>query len=153
MTVEAWIGIGQLVLTGFLAIGGIVVLLLRRNADGTSQRQEKHGDKQQTQGETQAALGVRVDAMEDAFSKVADAMQRIARLEEWRLGVSPRIDDADATSRAVVTLVSENKTIFKRMDATDRKLDEQSAKIDALPRETAEYLRGLIRPIETRRVG
>lgn len=122
-----------------------------RNTDVTSRRIEKTGDRQGSISESLAALAARTSAMEEAYAKVADALQRIVRLEEWRGGVEPRIDEADQTSRAVITLVSENKTIFKRMDATDRKIDEQSDKMDALPRQTAELLRTMIRPIEPAR--
>lgn len=86
-----------------------------------------------------AAVEARVVNLEEDRSKIADALERLARMEERHAANSPRLDRADATADAMIALAEQMRTAFRRLDAF-------SAQLEDLPRQTARELRSLIRP-------
>ncbi len=139
--------IAGLVLTLVLAIIGglcaIIMALLKRNADGTTQRSEKTQDKQVSQGEVMAGVLARVSSLEDGHSKIADALDRLTRLEEFRLHAIPKLDEAEETARAQIAFGEQMKTVFKRIDGMSEQMNKQSEKIDNIPGAVVAELRTL----------
>lgn len=140
MAAADWIALGNIVLTALLAVGGIVVLLLRRNADGTSSRVEKHGDKQASQGETLAALRADINQLKSAGEKCDELDRDVAVLKDFKARAETKFDEVDDVTRAQERFGEQMRTVFKRLDGIDEK-------IDRIPQETAEKLRTMIRPV------
>lgn len=138
-------GVVILALIGFAAM--LIGKIFTRHQDQADQRDEDFGrskdrlrDRQGSQGETLASVSARVDGLQSVVDKVADALQRIARLEEWRTLAHARLDEADDTARSVVALTEQNKSIFKRLDVIDDKIEDT-------PRRTAAEILQHVRPV------
>lgn len=157
--VEVLLWAGGIGFSVFAGMCGVIGYLLSRDSQRRDRREERGEDefgrtrehlssKQAGQAETLAGVSARVDGLQSIIDKVADALERIARLEEWRSNSTRRLDDADDTGRVVVSLQEQNKTIFRRMDQTDDKIDQLAHEQADIPRRTAEMLRTMIRPVE-----
>lgn len=55
-------------------------------------------------------------------AKIVEILERLARIEEWRSASDERLDEADDTSRAVVQIGEQMRTVFKRMDCMPREV-------------------------------
>lgn len=98
-----------------------------RRHDRADARDEKQADEQHTQAVDLAAAEARIDAVEGAQNRLesavgalANAVERLARLEEWRMLAAPKIDEAELTARAVVGIGEQVKTLFARIDDMDK---------------------------------
>lgn len=127
-----------------LFMAGIIVAMIGSWAKGVIERFGKGAADQGAHNEALAGVVVRVGELERDRSKIADALDRLARLEEFRLHAAPRLDEADETARTLISFTEQVKSVGKRMDAlTDM--------MHALPGAVATELRGMIRPVQQQR--
>lgn len=80
-------------------------------------KQEKVVEKQSTQAEIMAGVLARVGQLETDRGLIASALDRLARLEEFRGHAMPRLEEAEATARGFIAMQEQIKTVFKRLDA------------------------------------
>lgn len=105
-----------------------------KRSDRIEDRVEHRADKQSTQGETLAGAVARIAALEVATAQIADAVQRIARVEEWRSIVAPKLEEVDLIGRAVAAMTEQIRTLFNRLDSLPRDTaDQLMARIKARP--------------------
>lgn len=154
LEIVLWVGgIAFAVITGLMGL--VLALAFRlwdRNRDENRDRDKSRertgdriGDKQGAQAELLAGYGARITQLEDDRGKIADALDRLARLEEFRIHASDKLEEAEATARSAIAFGEQMKTVFKRLDA----LTEQ---VTQLPRAVAAELRTMIRPAPGRGV-
>jgi hypothetical protein len=103
-------------------------------------------DRQSDQAEVMAGVVARLSQVEDGQSKLADALNRLTRLEEFRLHAMPKLEEAEETARTVIAFGEQMKTVFKRIDVMSEQMNKQSEKIDAIPDAVASRLRAMVRP-------
>lgn len=101
--------------------------------------------KQGAQGEHLAGVMARVSQLEDDRGKIAQALDRITRLEEFRIHSVPRLEEAEQTARTVVAFGEQMKSVFKRIDAMTEEMTSMSAAVQALPKAVKEELRSMVR--------
>lgn len=131
------IGVAFLIISG---MAGLIVTLVLRNADRTSRDGEGRNRKQASQGELMAGVLARVSQLEEGHSKIADALDRLTRLEEFRLHAMPKLDEAEETARTVIAFGEQMKTVFRRIDVMAEQMNK-------LPNAVATELRTLIRTV------
>lgn len=95
-----------------------------RAQDRGAARVDQTADKQTTQGELMAGAMARIGQLETDRSKIADALDRLARLEEFRIHAMPRLEEAEATARGFVGMQEQMRTVFKRLDAIPHEVVE-----------------------------
>lgn len=112
-------------LATFLATScvGLIAYIFTRQTQQTDRAQDRGAarvdqtaDKQSTQGEMMAGALARIGQLETDRSKIADALDRLARLEEFRIHAMPRLEEAEATARGFVGMQEQMRTVFKRLD-------------------------------------
>lgn len=160
-------GVGIAVPVTVAVIGGlcgIIILLLKRGADRRDdadrgregefrQTRERVTDKQAAQGELMAGVVARIGKLEDGYDKVADALDRLTRLEEFRLHATPRLEEAEETARTVIAFGEQMKTVFKRIDLMSEQMNKQSEKIDDMPDAVVTKLRHFVRTADAKQAG
>lgn len=167
-------GVGIAVPVTVAVIGGlcgIIILLLKRGADRRDdadrgregefrQTRERVTDKQAAQGELMAGVVARIgqletgqSKLEDGYEKVADALDRLTRLEEFRLHATPRLEEAEETARTVIAFGEQMKTVFKRIDVMSEQMNKQSEKIDDMPDAVVTKLRHFVRTADAKQAG
>lgn len=160
-------GVGVAVPVTVAVIGGlcgIIILLLKRGADRRDdadrgregefrQTRERVTDKQAAQGELMAGVVARIGKLEDGYDKVADALDRLTRLEEFRLHATPRLEEAEETARTVIAFGEQMKTVFKRIDLMSEQMNKQSEKIDDMPDAVVTKLRHFVRTADAKQAG
>lgn len=87
-------------------------------------RVDQTADRQSTHGEAMAGALARINQLEDDRAKIADALDRLARLEEFRIHAMPKLDEAERTARAFVGVNEQIKTIFNRLDSIPHEVVE-----------------------------
>ncbi len=95
-----------------------------------SSTKERLSDRQASQGELMAGVIARLSQVEEGQNKLADALNRLTRLEEFRLHAMPKLEEAEETARTVIAFGEQMKTVFKRIDAMSMEMNNQSAKLD-----------------------
>lgn len=83
-----------------------------RRADRGEARSDRASERQTEQGETIADAVARIASLEASNAQIADALQRLARIEEWRTLAGPKLDEVDRTANAVTALNERVKTLF-----------------------------------------
>lgn len=160
-------GVGIAVPVTVAVIGGlcgIIILLLKRGADRRDDAErgregefrhtrERVTDKQAAQGELMAGVVARIGKLEDGYDKVADALDRLTRLEEFRLHATPRLEEAEETARTVIAFGEQMKTVFKRIDLMSEQMNKQSEKIDDMPDAVVTKLRHFVRTADAKQAG
>lgn len=99
-----------------MAMGGFIGAGFVKRQERAESVDDRAAAKQTEQGETLAGAVARIAVVESAVVKVADALERIARIEEWQRNTGPRLDEADRTSRAIVAIDERVKTLFRLME-------------------------------------
>jgi hypothetical protein len=108
---------------GTSCVGLVLYIFTRQTAqtdratDRNDTRADRTAEKQGTQGELMAGVLARIGQLEADRSKIADALDRLARLEEFRIHAMPKLEEAEATARSFVAVQEQLKTVFKRLDA------------------------------------
>lgn len=152
LALVAWVVGIAIVIIGGLA--SLIVALALRNADRTARdgegrdresnhERERFTDKQASQGELMAGVLARVAQLEDGQSQIAEALNRLTRLEEFRLHAMPKLEGAEETARTVIVFGEQMKTIFRRIDTMTEQMNK-------LPAAVALELRSMIRPVQGR---
>lgn len=147
-------GVGVAVPVTVAVIGGlcgIIILLLKRGADRRDdadrgregefrQTRERVTDKQAAQGELMAGVVARIgqlesgqSKLEDGYEKVADALDRLTRLEEFRLHADPKLKEAEETARTVIAFGVQMETVRARLDLMGEQMNKQTEKINDMP--------------------
>lgn len=105
-------------LVTFLATScvGLVAYIFTRHTTRSDHAQDRGAEKQSTHGELMAGALARIGQLETDRSKIAEALDRLARLEEFRLHAMPRLEEAEATARGFVGMQEQMRTVFKRLD-------------------------------------
>lgn len=174
-TAQLWVAVIAIAVTVVIAIVGglvsVIVALLKRNADRSERHEEgREGelrqtrdrvtDKQATQGEVMAGVVARIgqlesgqNKLEDGYEKVADALDRLTRLEEFRLHADPKLKEAEETARTVIAFGEQMKTVFKRIDLMSEQMNKQSEKIDDMPDAVVTKLRHFVRTADAKQAG
>lgn len=104
-----------------------------RAHDRGAARVDHTADKQSTHGELMAGALARIGQLETDRAKIADALDRLARLEEFRIHAMPKLEEAEATARGFVGMQEQMRTVFRRLDA--------------IPAEVVELLKLHLRPV------
>lgn len=102
-------------------------------------------DRQSDQAEVMAGVVARLSQVEEGQSKLADALNRLTRLEEFRLHAMPKLEEAEETARTVIAFGEQMKTVFKRIDVMSEQMNKQSEKIDRIPGAVVSELRDFVR--------
>lgn len=138
METTNWITIIAVMATALAGIVGFVVAKMDRRADKTEAAQSENDkliaavkalidergprhdraeDRQTHHGETLAGAVARIGNLEESSAKVADALERLVRIEEWRsTHADPKLLEVDRTARAVAGIQSDIKTLFHRVE-------------------------------------
>jgi hypothetical protein len=116
-----------------------------RNRD-VMRAEDRLSHRQSDQAEVMAGVVARLGQVEEGQSKLADALNRLTRLEEFRLHAMPKLEEAEETARTVIAFGEQMKTVFKRIDVMSEQMNKQSEKIDAIPDAVAGKLRAMVRP-------
>jgi hypothetical protein len=103
-----------------LFLAGIVVALIGAWGKSLIEGLGRTGEKQGAQGETMAGVLSRIGQLESDRAKIADALDRLSRLEEFRIHATPRLDEAERTARALEGMKEQIKTLFNRVDEIPR---------------------------------
>lgn len=116
----------------------------------TARAKDRLTDRQASQAELMAGVMARLGRVEEGQSKLADALDRLTRLEEFRLHAMPKLEEAEETARTVIAFGEQMKTVFKRIDQMSEQMNRQSEKIDRIPGAVVSELRTIIRPVQGR---
>lgn len=161
LQVVLWVGGAAVAMIGGLATA--VFMLVLRNQDrfearegvrdsrddgrerDTSRLKERLGDKQSEHGEELAAMRADIARLKDESGKCDELDRDVAVLKDFKTRAEAKFDEVDDVSKAQERLGEQMRTVFKRLDMIDEK-------IDRVPRETAEMLRTMIRPVQPSRV-
>lgn len=103
--------------TACVALVGYIFTRQTAHTDRSANRVERAVDRQSTQGELMAGALARISQLEIDRSKIAEALDRLARLEEFRVHAMPKLEEAEATARGFVGMQEQMRTVFKRLDA------------------------------------
>lgn len=107
--------------TSCVGLIGYIFTRQTRYTDRAADRGEQHisrtADKQSTQGELMAGALARITQLEADRTMIASALDRLARLEEFRIHAMPKLEEAEATARGFVGMQEQIRTVFKRLDA------------------------------------
>lgn len=105
------------------ACAGLVGYIFTRQTQQTDRandrgaaRVEHTADKQSTQGELMAGVLARVAQLEADRTLIASALDRLARLEEFRIHAMPKLEEAEVTARGFVGMQEQMRTVFRRLD-------------------------------------
>ncbi|MCL4715485.1 MAG: hypothetical protein KJZ75_11290 [Hyphomonadaceae bacterium] len=149
----AWvIGIAIVIIGG---LAGLVITIVLRNADRTSAQGDRHSKgleraserHQERQVETAvdlSAMQANVALLMKDRGKCDDLGREVAVLSDFKNRAEAKFDEVDDVAKAQERLGEQMRTVFKRLDAIDEK-------IDRVPRETADVLRTMIRPAQPAR--
>ena len=167
-------GVGVAVPITVAVIGGLcslIILLWKRGADQRERAErgrdgdlrhtrERVTDKQAAQGELMAGVVARIGQLEhgqtkleDGQGKIAEALDRLTRLEEFRLHAMPKLEEAEETARTVIAFGEQMKTVFKRIDVLSEQMNKQSEKIDIMPDAVVTKLRQFVRMADSKQAG
>ena len=167
-------GVGVAVPVAVAVIGGLcglIILLWKRGADQRDRAEqgregdlrhtrERVTDKQVAQGELMAGVVARIGQLEhgqtkleDGQGKIAEALDRLTRLEEFRLHAMPKLEEAEETARTVIAFGEQMKTVFKRIDVLSEQMNKQTEKIDIMPDAVVTKLRQFVRMADSKQAG
>lgn len=103
-----------------LFLAGIVAAVVGAWAKSLIEGIGRQDAKQGVQGETMAGVVTRLGQLETDRAKIAEALDRLARLEEFRIHATPRLEEADRTARALEGVREQIKTLFSRVEEIPR---------------------------------
>lgn len=146
----AWvIGIAIIMIGG---LASIIITLLIRNADRSERRRDGQGRDaargiERTQERTVenaidfSAMQANVNMLLGDRNKCDELDREVAVLKDFKQRAEQKFDEVDDVTRAQERFGEQMRTVFKRLDGIDEK-------IDRVPQETAEKLRTMIRPVQ-----
>lgn len=150
-TLQVLLWVGGIGLTVIGGLASAVFMLVMRTTDRSEARSDvrdsreegrerRLGDKQMTQGETLAGIRADLDRLKQDNGKCDDLDRDVAVLKDFKTRAEAKFDEVDDVSKAQERLGEQMRTVFKRLDTIDEKIDD-------VPRATAEQLRNMIRPV------
>lgn len=114
-----------------------VLAALQAVLDRLEPKHERTEERQADTREEMRELRTRIAATEATNEKIAEALDRLTRLEEWRDIAAPQLSDAKKDQAAIATLDERMRTAFRLIDGLAAQIGAMSEKVENMPARAA----------------
>lgn len=159
MTVEAWIAVIAIGVTVVLTIigglCGIIIMLIKRNADGTNRQRDDQGQTltrtaERNQDRTVdtaidlSAMQANVNTLMADRGKCDELGHEVAVLKDFKVRAEAKLDEVDEASRELRGMAEQMRTVFHTLEAMPEAITNRVlSRIPQVVRDTLEAARAM----------